>query len=156
MNMKLIPWVVVGVIAIAAAVALSMPASATNKDVGNEEFARLQGSGAMVVDVRTEAEFAGGHIPGAVNVPVDQIQEAAAAWDKSKPVALYCATGGRSASAAGYLAGQGFREVYNLKAGIAAWNGETVAGSEGAAPPAAIGTVKTNGRPLFIDFSSTS
>jgi rubrerythrin len=48
--------------------------------------------------------------------------------DPDKPVLTYCAIGGRSRAAAQYLSGQGFKEVYNLKGGIAAWEGGKASG----------------------------
>jgi len=156
LNKKLILWLAAGAIAIIAVAALAMPVSAVNKNVGNDEFVQVQTAGALVVDVRTEGEFAGGHIPGAVNVPVEKVQEVASTWNKDQPIAVYCATGARSASAASYLAGQGFRKVYNLEAGIASWTGEVAKGQSAAAGPTGAGAVKTGGKPLFIDFSSTS
>lgn len=156
MNKKLVLWLVAGAIAIAAVAALAMPASAVMKDVGNDEFAQLQSAGALVVDVRTPNEFEAGHIPGAVNAPVDQVRDVASSWSKDQPVIVYCATGARSANAAAYLAAQGFRKVYNLETGIATWTGEVAEGKSAAPGQTGAGAVKTNGKPLFIDFSSTS
>jgi phage shock protein E len=156
LNKKLVLWLAAGAIAIIAVAALAMPVSAVNKNVGNDEFAQLQSAGALVVDVRTEGEFTGGHIPGAVNVPVDTVEQVAPTWDKDQPIAVYCATGARSANAAAYLAGQGFQKVYNLEKGIASWTGEVAQGQSAASGPTGAGAVKTSGKPLFIDFSSTS
>ena len=106
-------WLAVGALAIAAILALSMPASPVKATIGSDELAKLQASGAMVVDVRTPPEFEAGHIPSAVNVPVDQLPQGAATWDHDKPVVVYCATGARSADAAALLAGEGFKKVYD-------------------------------------------
>jgi thioredoxin len=77
----------------------------------------------QLVDVRTEEEFAGGFIAGAVNWPVgsDAFDKGVATLDKTKPVYVYCLSGGRSGSAAKDLAKLGFTKVYNLKGGTLAW-----------------------------------
>lgn len=72
-------------------------------------------AGARVVDVRSPGEFAGGHVPGAINVPVNElgrrIQELGAT---DKPVVVYCASGARSASAAQALRRAGFADVLDV------------------------------------------
>ncbi len=73
--------------------------------------------GALLVDVRTEAEFASGHLPGASNVPLDRLSNKAADLvKKGKPLVVYCASGMRSASAKRILARAGAAEVYDLGA----------------------------------------
>ncbi len=73
--------------------------------------------GALLVDVRTEAEFASGHLPGALNVPLDRLSgKAAPLVEKGKPIVVYCASGMRSASAKRILARAGAGEVYDLGA----------------------------------------
>jgi phage shock protein E len=69
--------------------------------------------GAVVVDVRSSGEFAGGARPGSVNIPLDQLAKRSSELDKSKPVILCCASGTRSAMAAGVLRKQGFGRVMN-------------------------------------------
>lgn len=69
--------------------------------------------------MRSEAEFAGGHIDGAVNVPVQNLQARMGEVPTGSPVVVYCQSGGRAAAAAGMLAGVG-HEVYDLGS-IAAW-----------------------------------
>lgn len=156
MSKKSILWIVVIGVFVVAAVLLMTPAQAVNKNIGNDELVQLQSQGVSVFDVRTPSEFAAAHLPGAVNVPMDQLATAAQSWNKSAPVVVYCATGARSANAAQYLVAQGFRKVYNLSEGIVAWNGQTETGA-GTGTAAALPTsVKTNGKPLFIDFASST
>lgn len=67
------------------------------------------------VDVRTNAEFRTGHIDGAVNIPLDQVQyryREIGGLDKT-PVVLYCRTGNRSGEAVAYLRRKGFSNVHN-------------------------------------------
>lgn len=69
---------------------------------------------ALVVDVRTPGEFASGHHPRAVNIPVDQVQSRIAEFgDKKKPVVVYCGSGKRSAAAKATLEAAGYTAVTN-------------------------------------------
>jgi phage shock protein E len=71
-------------------------------------------AGAKVIDVRTTSEFSGAHYNGAVNIPVDKIAgKLNSVGPKDKPVILYCASGMRSATAAGILKNAGFTDVTN-------------------------------------------
>ena len=93
-----------------------------NADV--QEFADLiADSSVVVLDVRTAAEFAEGHIQGAVLIDQGQsdfVEKAKAALPTEKTIAVYCRSGRRSANAAGKLAAVGYKCV-NLKGGIMAW-----------------------------------
>lgn len=73
----------------------------------------LLAEGAQVVDVRSLAEFAGGHAPGSVNIPLSEIGERAQELDRNRPVIVCCASGTRSAMAAQRLRRQGFPRVIN-------------------------------------------
>jgi len=78
---------------------------------------------AAIVDVRTPGEFAKGHLSNAQNIDWNgndfdnQINK----LDKSKPVFVYCLSGGRSSAAAGKMRSTGFKEVYELSGGIMKW-----------------------------------
>jgi rhodanese-related sulfurtransferase/rubrerythrin len=76
-----------------------------------------------LLDVRQPSEYKKGHIPGARLIPLPELAGRLGELDPQKPVVAYCAIGGRSRAAAQFLAGQGFDKVYNLKGGIAAWQG---------------------------------
>ena len=73
----------------------------------------LLAEGAQVVDVRSLAEFAGGHAAGSVNIPLAEIGERAQELDRNRPVIVCCASGTRSALAAHRLRGRGFTKVVN-------------------------------------------
>jgi len=76
---------------------------------------------ARLVDVRSAGEYASGHLDGALNVPVqDLAKRMEELGDKTKPVVLYCASGMRSASAAGMLRRAGLADVHDLGA-MARW-----------------------------------
>jgi phage shock protein E len=69
---------------------------------------------ATIVDVRTPAEFAEGHYPGALNIPLDQVQSRIYEFEKMKqPVVAYCRSGNRSGVAVSILKQNGISEVYN-------------------------------------------
>ena len=70
--------------------------------------------GAVLLDVRTEAEFGAGHIPGALNVPVAELPRRTEEIDGSKGVVVYCRSGGRSARAASILRHAGIEDVHDL------------------------------------------
>ena len=84
--------------------------------------------GALLVDVRTPGEFMEGHLPGALNLPLDQLQQVAGSLDPQRTVVLYCRSGNRSGHAAQLLEGLGFAEVLDLGA---YGNGEGLEALEG-------------------------
>jgi phage shock protein E len=69
----------------------------------------------LYVDVRSPGEFAGGHVDGALNIPLDQLARRIdeLGTDRSREIVLYCASGGRSAMACGLLHQLGFERVRN-------------------------------------------
>ena len=71
---------------------------------------------AVLIDVRSEAEYNSGHVRGAILIPHDRIGEkiAAAAPEKKRPVYLYCRSGRRSGIAAETLKSLKYAAVYNL------------------------------------------
>jgi rhodanese-related sulfurtransferase len=78
------------------------------------------GAAHQLIDVRTPEEFAGGHIAGAVNIPVQEIAGRLGEVAQDQPVVLYCRSGNRSAQAAQILDQAGYAPVYDL-GGIGAW-----------------------------------
>jgi rhodanese-related sulfurtransferase len=80
-------------------------------------------SKATIVDVRDAAEFAGGHLPDAKNIPLAELDKRIGELDKfkSKSVVVVCKSGARASAAAAKLAKAGFTDVVNLDGGIAAW-----------------------------------
>jgi len=77
-------------------------------------YAELVAKGAMIIDVRTKGEFAGGHIRGSINIPVDQLEKNLnKIKDKSRTVITCCASGARSASAKSILISKGYANVHN-------------------------------------------
>jgi len=76
-----------------------------------------------LLDVRQPSEYAELHIPGAKLIPLPQLSDSLEELDPVQPTIAYCAAGGRSRVAAQLLQGRGFKEVYNLEGGLAAWEG---------------------------------
>jgi rhodanese-related sulfurtransferase len=76
---------------------------------------------AYVLDVRSPEEYASGHVPGAVNIPYDQMASRIAEVPKDRDVVLYCRTGRRAGIAAEVLAGQGYTRLQHLEGDIVAW-----------------------------------
>ena len=93
------------------------------------------GNSMTVLDVRTPAEYAAGHIKGAVNIDFfgPRFEMELGRLDKSKPVLIYCQTGRRSEAAAKMTRSAGFQEVHDLKGGVKAWRAAGLPLEEGAA-----------------------
>ncbi len=77
-----------------------------------------------IVDVREPFEYTGelGHIDGAELIPLGNVAQNAATWDKQAEVVLVCKSGGRSGQATRYFQGNGFARVINLRGGMMGWN----------------------------------
>jgi thioredoxin 1 len=77
----------------------------------------------QLIDVRTAEEFSGGYLKGAANIDVNSndFDTKLATYDKSKPVLVYCLSGGRSSAAADKLSEMGFKQVFNMEGGIMKW-----------------------------------
>lgn len=90
-----------------------------------EEFIKIMNEfpSAPVLDVRTPEEFEGGYIKRAVNLDWNGsgFDEGTARLDKTKPVFVYCLSGGRSGSAASKMRRDGFAKVYELDGGMMKW-----------------------------------
>ena len=69
-----------------------------------------------LIDVRSPAEYQAGHIPGAINIPVESLQSRLnELGDKGKPIGLYCQSGTRAGVAELTLIASGFTKVMNLR-----------------------------------------
>ncbi len=75
----------------------------------------------FVLDVRTPQEYAEGHVPGAVNVPHDQVATRMAEIPRDKDVVLYCRSGRRAQAAADVLASHGYKRMTHLEGDMPAW-----------------------------------
>jgi phage shock protein E len=87
------------------------PAGAMRID-GREAWRLVKERDAVLLDVRTDEEFAGGHAEGAINIPLHELGARVGELPEGRPIVLYCRSGARSASAGGFLAKRG-AEVYD-------------------------------------------
>lgn len=77
----------------------------------------------VLIDVRTPAEFASGHIEGAINIPVEEIGSRLSEVPTDKTLVIYCRSGNRSAQATNILLGAGYSGIYDL-GGIITWTAQ--------------------------------
>ena len=119
-----------GTVALALAVAAYefSKARSGGQSVGPTDAVRLMNQGALLVDVRSAAEYDAGHIIDARNVPHDQVASAGDTLKrfKDKVVITCCETGLRSAAASRALREQGFAKVVNLRGGLQGWRAENL------------------------------
>jgi thioredoxin len=116
-----------------------------------------------IIDVRSPEEFDGGHIQNAQNFDWNgnDFDKQISAFDKSKPVLVYCLSGGRSSSAAKKMRNDGFKEVYELDGGMMQWrNNNLPETTDGVAPKQAGMSIQqfeelTKGNKLvLVDFNA--
>jgi len=152
MKPKTIMWIAIAVLVGVVGFLLLRPASGggiANVDAAGAKKAIEQG--AQVIDVRTPGEFQMGHIAGAVNVPVDQLEAQAASWDKDATYVVYCATGSRSVAAVETMKALGCKSIVHLSAGIQAWTEPLETGGSSTSQ-----NIETAGKPVFVEFYTDS
>lgn len=83
---------------------------------------------AVIIDVRSQGEIMQGMIPNAMNINLmdPSFRDKIDSLDRNKSYYVYCRSGGRSSSAAGFMNSLGFTKVFNLAGGIMSWDGEVV------------------------------
>jgi thioredoxin len=99
-----------------------------SQSVNPQKFAEgIENNDVTVLDVRTPEEYKMKHIEDAVNIDIyrNDFESAISGLDKSKPVYVYCKSGGRSGDASAILQREGF-EVYNLEGGLMAWENQNL------------------------------
>lgn len=78
------------------------------------DLKELIDQGALIVDVRTKGEYAGGHVKGSLNIPLDQLSSNLQKFkSKEQIIITCCASGMRSGSARAYLKSKGYTNVHN-------------------------------------------
>lgn len=104
---------------------------AYHKITADEAQTMMDAGSPTIVDVRTPQEYEEGHIPGAINIPVESIgaEKPAELTDTNAELIVYCRTGVRSKQASDKLVGLGYQNVNDM-GGIVDWHGETVSGTE--------------------------
>lgn len=118
----MLKYVIVGSIVLSLGYLLTRgggAASAAKADEGRKLFAE----GAVLLDVRTPEEYRAGHVEGALNIPVQELEQRLSelGQDKSKPVVIYCRSGRRSKAAQGILEQRGFNKVLDIGP-MPSWN----------------------------------
>ena len=125
MNFVLDNWYLI-FLALASGVMLLLPAlkGAGAGTLGTAQAVQLiNREKAVVIDVCEPEEFAAGHVGGAKNIPLGQLQERLpqVAKNKAVPIILVCAKGARASRAAGIAKGLGYEKAQALAGGLAAW-----------------------------------
>jgi len=99
------------------------------KNIDSEEFKEGMENDpdAELIDVRTPGEYDEAHLKGArlLNIMSPDFTSEVEKLPRDKAYYIYCRSGSRSASACQYMAGLGFKELYNLAGGIISWPFET-------------------------------
>ena len=85
----------------------------------------IEAGSPLVVDVREIDEFGTGHLPGAVNMPLQEMSDYAAFLpeDRDTPILVVCETGNRSLTGALFLASLGYGDVRSINGGTTGWRG---------------------------------
>lgn len=99
--------------------------SGLDREFAWNEVAGLDLSRITLLDIRTSEEFENGSIPGAVNIPLDDLRQRIGELDPGKPVYLFCQIGLRGHVAARILSQRGFDPVYNLSGGYRFYRSNT-------------------------------
>ncbi|KQZ88439.1 sulfurtransferase [Phycicoccus sp. Root563] len=89
-------------------------------EVSLEAFAAAHDDGACVIDVREPGEYVGGHVPGAVLMPMGQLPSRTSELDRDRTVYVICASGNRSSAMTDYLVHAGFNAL-SVAGGTSAW-----------------------------------
>jgi rhodanese-related sulfurtransferase len=112
--------------AVGVAAFFAWPASGSVDDIAFDEVRQRVAAGTItLIDVREPDEYAAGHVPGAVNVPMSRFNPAALpAASSEKPVVVMCETGYRSGKVEAFLAKNGREDVRNFKGSMHEWTGK--------------------------------
>ncbi len=89
-------------------------------EISLDELTAAVRQGATIVDVREPSEYVGGHVPGAVLMPMSQLPSRVNELDKGAAIYVVCATGNRSASMTDFLTNAGFN-AYSVAGGTSGW-----------------------------------
>ena len=90
-------------------------------DEFREKFQSGESGDCQFIDVREDDEYAEGHIPGAINIPLSEFPARIDEISEERSVVLVCNTGRRSSQAALFMAGMGYEDIYNLEDGTKGW-----------------------------------
>jgi rhodanese-related sulfurtransferase len=118
------PAIALAACALAFAAAAAGPATIEPKAL-SERIAWADPS-LLLLDVRTPEEYAGGHLPGAVNIPHTELAARVAELDgaRERDIVVYCRTGSRTAQALEVLGKAGFKRLFHLEGDYVRWSEE--------------------------------
>lgn len=125
-NLKVGSLLLLGIVSFILSMLTGCGAGASDPavDVSVGEALRLwQNKEAILIDVRTPAEYRDGHIPGVANIPLDELEKRVGEVPKDKKVVLICRTGNRSAEGTKLLRKKGLANVFNSTGGMTTWKG---------------------------------
>ncbi|GGB55298.1 rhodanese-like domain-containing protein [Deinococcus soli (ex Cha et al. 2016)] len=111
------PTLLIGLLALSACA----PRAATYTTIPVQDLRAAQERGEYVLDVRTDAEYREGHVPGATLLPLADLGARMNEVPKDRPVYVICRSGNRSAQASAQLVKAGYRQVFNVDGGMNAW-----------------------------------
>lgn len=96
---------------------------AAEKNVSSREIKALmeKNNNVFLLDVRTPQEYSQGRLAGSVLIPINEFERRMREVPKSRTIVVYCAVGSRSKPVAGFLAQQGYKDVYHMTDGIVGW-----------------------------------
>ena len=94
---------------------------ATITDIDWNKALEMSKAGAVLIDVRTPAEVAEGMAPGAINIPLQEIEQRLSEFPKDKDLLIYCRSGKRSMAASNFLIENGYDKVFNVVGGFLAF-----------------------------------
>jgi rhodanese-related sulfurtransferase len=114
--MRLVPFLLVMLVACGGAESTAPPPvlGPEAHHVSGREARALVADGAVLLDVRSEFEYAANHLDGAINIPVDELSARMSELPPETPVVVYCLSGHRSAEAGRILTGGGRDDVSDL------------------------------------------
>ena len=96
-------------------------AEATIMDIDWNKALEMSKAGAVLIDVRTPAEVAEGMAPGAINIPLQEMEQRLSEFPKDKDLLIYCRSGKRSMAASNFLIEHGYEKVFNVVGGFLAF-----------------------------------
>lgn len=123
MKRKTIKSILASALLVVAASGAALATAATPQTVDAKQAAALQSSGALLLDVREADEYAQGHAPGSILIPLSQLQQRLQEIesDKNKQIVLICRSGRRSEQAQKLLEKAGFSATVNVEGGMNSW-----------------------------------
>lgn len=121
---RTLPWLLAAAVVAVAAGLLLVRGTASAEALTTIDVAALQeamNDEVTLVDVREPYEYDGGHVPGALSMPLGQVVSLAADLPKDQPLYVICRSGNRSLQAAEALVEAGFQDVRNVGGGMISW-----------------------------------